>query len=63
MLERSLRPVFSTDQRPLQMKDNTEQSVIFTDLFSKPLQVNFDQPDCSSDCGAILLKACDQNWG
>ena len=45
------------------MKDNTEQSVIFTDLFSKPLQVNFDQPDCSSDCGAILLKACDQNWG
>jgi hypothetical protein len=43
------------------MKDTTEHSVVFDDLFDKPLRVEFDQPDSSSDGGAILLKACDQN--
>ena len=45
------------------MKDTTAHSVIFQDLFDKPLKAEFDQPDCSSDGGAILLKACDQNLG
>ena len=45
------------------MKDTTAHSVIFEDLFDKPLKAEFDQPDCSSDGGAILLKACDQNLG
>jgi len=30
---------------------------LFPDLFSKPILANFDQPDSSSDGGAILLKA------
>ena len=63
MLERALRHVFSAHQGPSRMKDNIEQSVIFSDLISKPLQVNFNQPDSSSDGGVILLKACDQELG
>ena len=45
------------------MKDTTAQSVIFDDLLDKPVKVQFDQPDSSSDGGAILLKACDQSLG
>jgi len=39
--------------------DTTRQSVIFNDLFGKPVVARFDQPDASSDGGAVLLKACD----
>ena len=38
----------------------TQQSVLFPDLFDKPLVVKFDQPNGSSDGGAVLLKACDK---
>jgi hypothetical protein len=39
-------------------QDNT-QSVLFPELFSKPVLASFDQPDSSCDGGAILLKAID----
>jgi hypothetical protein len=39
--------------------DNTRQSVLFPDLFSKPLRAQFDERHGSSDGGAMLLKACD----
>jgi hypothetical protein len=39
--------------------DNTRQFVLFSDLFSKPLVVAFDERHGSSDGGAMLLKACD----
>jgi hypothetical protein len=39
--------------------DNTRQSVLCPDLFSKPLRAQFDERHGSSDGGAILLKACD----
>ena len=38
--------------------DTTRQSVVFKDLFDKPVVARFDQPDSSSDGGALLLKAC-----
>lgn len=41
-------------------KSTTQQSVLFPDLFGKPLVVKFDQPHGSSDGGAVLLKACDK---
>jgi len=41
--------------------DSTMQGVLFKELFDKPLLASFDQPDSSSDGGAILLKACDVN--
>ncbi|MGA7770785.1 MAG: IS1380 family transposase [Candidatus Sulfotelmatobacter sp.] len=40
--------------------DITGQSVLFPELFKKPLVAQFDQADGSSDGGAILLKACDE---
>lgn len=46
------------------MKDDiTAQSVLFPDLFRRPVVVKFDQPHASSDGGAILLKACDERLG
>lgn len=43
--------------------DTTTQSVVFKDLFGKPIVACFDQPDSSSDGGALLLKACDERLG
>ena len=43
--------------------NTTRQSVLFPDLFKKPVVVRFDQPHASSDGGAILLKACDERLG
>ena len=45
------------------MPENTTQSVLFPSLFSKPVLATFDQPDSSSDGGAILLKAIDSQMG
>jgi hypothetical protein len=39
------------------------QSVLFPDIFLKPLVAQFDQPHASSDGGAILLKAADARLG
>jgi len=41
--------------------DITRQGVFFNDLLDKPVVAHFDQPDSSSDGGAILLKACDDS--
>ena len=45
------------------MTDITEQSVVFNDLFDKPVVVRFDQPQMSVDGGALLLKSCDEQLG
>lgn len=43
------------------MKDDiTRQGVLFEELFDKRVVVRFDQPQSSSDGGAVLLKACDE---
>jgi hypothetical protein len=38
-------------------------TVLFPDLFDKPLIATFDQPHASSDGGAVLLKAADRRLG
>jgi hypothetical protein len=43
--------------------DITAQSVLFPDLFRRPVVAKFDQRHGSSDGGAILLKACDERLG
>ncbi|MFZ5698511.1 MAG: IS1380 family transposase [Pseudomonadota bacterium] len=43
------------------MADDTEQSVVFNDLFGKQVLVRFDQPHMSADGGALLLKSCDEH--
>ena len=46
------------------MRDQTiPQTVLFPDLFNKPLVATFDQPHASSDGGAILLKAAEARYG
>lgn len=46
------------------MRDDTiPQTVLFPDLFDKPLVATFDQPHASSDGGAVLLKAAEQRYG
>ena len=43
--------------------DTIPQTVLFPDFFKKPLVATFDQPNASSDGGAILLKAADARYG
>ena len=43
--------------------DITQQCALFSNLLKKPVYAEFDQPDSSSDGGALLLKACDQRLG
>lgn len=38
-------------------------AVRFDGLFPKPLEARFDQPDSSSDAGAVLLRAVDERLG
>ena len=46
------------------MKDDTiPQTVLFPDLFDKPLVATFDQQQASSDGGAVLLKAAERQYG
>lgn len=43
--------------------DTSRQSVLFSDLADKLVVARFDQPQASSDGGALLLKGCDQALG
>ena len=43
--------------------DTVPQTVLFPDLFDKPLVATFDQQHASSDGGAVLLKAAEQQYG
>ena len=45
------------------MLHSTEQPVLFPALVSKPVTVVFDQPQMTSDGGALLLKAVDEKLG
>ena len=45
------------------MIDCTTQTVSIPTLHPKPIEVHFDQPQSSSDGGALLLKAADQAMG
>ena len=43
--------------------DTVPQSVLFPDLFDKPLVAKFNQEQASSDGGAVLLKATERVYG
>ena len=46
------------------MRDDTiPQTVLFPDLFNKPVIATFDQSHASSDGGAVLLKAAEARYG
>jgi hypothetical protein len=43
--------------------ESTTQSVLFPDIFSKPVVAKLDEERSSSDGGALLLKAIDERLG
>ena len=43
--------------------DTVPQTVLFPDLFDKPLFAKFNQEQASSDGGAVLLKAAERVYG
>ena len=43
--------------------DNVPQTVLFPDLFDKPLVAKFNQEQANSDGGAVLLKAAERVYG
>ena len=43
--------------------DTVPQTVLFPDLFDKPLHAEFNQEQASSDGGAVLLKAAERIYG
>lgn len=45
------------------MTHSTEHSVLFPELLSRPLHVHFDEPNTTSDGGAVLVKAVDDRLG
>jgi hypothetical protein len=45
------------------MTDTTQQSVLFPSLLDRPVHIAFDEPQMTSDGGALLLKAVDDRLG
>jgi len=45
------------------MTDTTRQSVLFPSLLDRPVHIAFDEPEMTSDGGALLLKAVDDRLG
>lgn len=45
------------------MSYDSTQYVLFPDLLAKPTRIQFDEPNATSDGGALLLKAADQGLG
>jgi hypothetical protein len=45
------------------ISETIPQTVLFPDLFNKPLVATFDQAHASSDGGAVLLKAAERRYG
>jgi len=41
----------------------TTECLLFPEIFSKPVVMQFDEPQSTSDGGAILLKAADRRYG
>src|ERR1700738_1405679 len=60
MVQSRCRRDFSTKRRLSLNEQNIAQTVLFPGIFSRPVVVKFDQPQGSSDGGAILLRAADQ---
>ena len=54
---------FQASPKGFRMADPTRQSVLFPALLSKPVLVNFDEPQLTSDGGALLIKAIDGRLG
>ena len=61
--KRSAHNVLATTEAPAVTPDTISQTVLFPDLFDKPLVATFDEQHASSDGGGILLKAAERVYG
>ncbi|MDB4433338.1 IS1380 family transposase [bacterium] len=58
-----MRRLFPPTSRTFVGFNSTTQTVLFPEIFSKPIVARLDQEDSSSDGGALLLKAADERLG
>ena len=63
MVKCSVHRHFSHHVGPCVTTDTVPQTVLFPDLFDKPLFAKFNQEQASSDGGAVLLKAAERVYG
>ena len=63
MVEAVATRPFSTTEASALTSETIPQTVLFPDLFDRPLVATFDQPHASSDGGAVLLKAAERRYG
>ena len=54
---------FETNPEAFVSEHTTTQCVLFPGIFKRPVAAKFDQSQGSSDGGAVLLKAADQELG
>src|SRR5665811_1618336 len=58
-----VRDTLSTNRRPSVGENSMTQSVLFEGMAGKPVIATFDQPNSSSDAGALLLQGVDERLG
>ena len=61
--KRNAHNVLATTETPAVRSHTIPQTVLFPDLFDKPLVATFNQEHASSDGGAVLLKAAERVYG
>ena len=61
--KRNAHNVLATTETPYVTPHTIPQTVLFPDLFDKPLVATFNQEHASSDGGAVLLKAAERVYG
>ncbi len=54
---------FDTNRRPFRERAYHNTAFLFPEIFDRPVIAQFDQPQSSSDGGAILLKAANRRLG
>ena len=63
MVQTLCSQAFSHNGDPCVTPDKISQTVLFPDLFDKPLVATFNREQASSDGGAVLLKAAERVYG
>ena len=63
MVQTQCTQCFSHNGNPCVTPHTIPQTVLFPDLFDKPLVATFNQEHASSDGGAVLLKAAERVYG
>ena len=63
MVKKPLSMRFYTNPEAFVSEHTTTQCLLFPGIFKRPVLAKFDQPQGSSDGGAVLLKAADRGLG